>query len=145
MSELLRSDVPGSLRPMMLLISDDLHWQSFGNMNHTKRTGLPAFDQIFGQPLFTYLSAHSADAERFDNAMTSYSGVAIDALVQAYDFRRLRCLVAFAVEELLGQFVARYRGQAHPGSVRELESSAGPNRDHGAAVRVLDLALRLLS
>jgi hypothetical protein len=109
MSELLRSDVPGSLRPMMLLVSDDLHWQSFGNMTHTVRTGLPAFDQIFGQPLFTYLAAHSADAERFDNAMTSYSGVAIDALVQAYDFRSFATVVDVAGGKgsLLGAVLAQ--------------------------------------
>jgi hypothetical protein len=109
MSELLRSDVPGSLRPMMLLVSDDLHWQSFGNINQTVQTGLPAFDQIFGQPLFTYLSAHSADAERFDNAMTAYSRVAIDALIQAYDFSPFATVVDVAGGKgsLLGAVLAQ--------------------------------------
>jgi hypothetical protein len=78
-------------------------------MAETVRTGLPAFDQIFGQPLFTDLSAHPADAERFDNAMTSYSGVAIDALVQAYDFRPFATVVNVAGGKgsLLGAVLAQ--------------------------------------
>jgi hypothetical protein len=39
---------------------------------------------------------------------------------------------SFAVEEFQDQSVARHRGQAHPGSVREQDSAAS-DQDHGAA------------
>ncbi len=47
----------------------------------------------------------------------------------------------FAVEGFLDQFVAPHPAQAHPGLVREQEGTVAPDRDHGAAVWVLDLAL----
>ena len=38
-------------------------WQSFGALEHSLRTGTPAFDQVFGAPLFDYYAAHP-DAAR---------------------------------------------------------------------------------
>ncbi len=35
----LKSDVPGSLRPMALLIGDDINWQSWGDVLHSVKTG----------------------------------------------------------------------------------------------------------
>ena len=57
------------------------------------RTGQPAFDQVFGIPLFQYFPAHPEAAQIFDDAMTSRSGQENTAIVAAYDFAAAHTVV----------------------------------------------------
>src|SRR5262245_64861497 len=49
LSETLRSDCAGSLRPMARLGGHPLHWQAWGNLLHSVRTGATSFDAVHGQ------------------------------------------------------------------------------------------------
>src|SRR5262245_55901209 len=49
----LRSDVPGSLRASAILYGERWWWQACGDLLHSVRTGLPAFDHVHGEALFT--------------------------------------------------------------------------------------------
>ena len=48
----LRTGVPGSLRPAVLLLLDESHWRPWGHLLHTVRTGETAFHHAHGAGLF---------------------------------------------------------------------------------------------
>ena len=61
-------------------------WQSVGGLEHSLRTGVPAFEQIFGTSLFDYYAAHP-DAARVGAEGLKSVGRGQDAAVAAaYDY-----------------------------------------------------------
>jgi hypothetical protein len=58
LAEALRSDVPGSLRDFAIMTGGGGVWRSWGEVLHTVRTGEPAFEHVFGMPVFDYYAAH---------------------------------------------------------------------------------------
>jgi len=56
-------------------------------------TGKPAFDQVYGDSFFHYLSAHPSDAAVFAAAMTAGSVSAVAPLLAAYDFSQFTRIV----------------------------------------------------
>src|SRR5262245_55603267 len=64
LAELLRSDVPGSLRAEALC-AGETHYPAFGELFDSVQTGRPGFDRVFGMPLFDYLAANREAAQPF--------------------------------------------------------------------------------
>ena len=62
------------------------HWQAYGSLEHSIRTGDQAFTAVHGQPLWDYLANHPDEQKIFDEAMTAMSQAAADQVVEAYDF-----------------------------------------------------------
>jgi O-methyltransferase domain/Dimerisation domain len=93
LAQTLRSDVPGSLRPLALLYGDEWLWTAYGRTLYSIMTGLPAFDQVHGQTLFDYLHLHPPAALTFDQGMTAYSEQEAAAVLRAYDFSGASTLV----------------------------------------------------
>jgi O-methyltransferase domain/Dimerisation domain len=89
----LRSDVPGSLRGWARFVGHAVTWRPWGELAYSVRTGKPAFDHVFGSPIFDYFSRHPDAAAVGNQAMTSTSAIDADAVVQAYDFSGIRTLV----------------------------------------------------
>jgi hypothetical protein len=85
LAEPLCSDVDGSKRAYAMM-SGDLHYRFFAEMDHTIRTGEVAFDRVFGKPLFEYLGEHPDKARTFDAAMVGVMGRESNAILGAYDF-----------------------------------------------------------
>jgi hypothetical protein len=56
LGDTLRSDRPDSLRALARLGGHPLHWQAWGQLLHTVRTGHTAFDAAHGQPFFEALA-----------------------------------------------------------------------------------------
>ena len=52
LAEVLRSDVPGSLRASAVLYGERWWWYACGELLHSVRTGQPAFDHLHGMGLF---------------------------------------------------------------------------------------------
>ena len=96
LSDILRADVPGSLRDLVLLFGDETSWQSWGDILHAVRTGEAPFEHIYGQKFFDYLQDHADTAAMFDRAMASASSTTNAAVVQAYDFSSFAKLVDVA-------------------------------------------------
>ena len=94
--QLLRSDVPGSLRGIAAMFGGEIHTRAWARLTHSILTGEPAFDQVFGQPIFEYLASDPAAAAMFDEAMTSSSATQARAVVEAYDFSGIDRLVDVA-------------------------------------------------
>jgi hypothetical protein len=90
LAEPLCSDAPGgSLRDFAILLGEPESWRAWGALEHSVRTGRPAFEHVFDQPLFDYLAANPGPARLFDAAMASRSAREAAAFVAAYDLSGL--------------------------------------------------------
>ncbi|MEV5887116.1 methyltransferase [Streptomyces sp. NPDC052020] len=89
----LRSDVPESLRDMVLLFAGDAMWRSWGGLAETVRTGRNAFERIHGLPYFEYYARHPEEYAVFNRAMGEDTRVAGRALAQGYDFSPYKTVV----------------------------------------------------
>jgi hypothetical protein len=85
-AELLRTDVPNSMRDFAIMQGEEWNWRGVGELMHSVRCGGTAHAKVHGMELFEYLSRQPEDGQLFDRAMTSYSLSAAPALVEAYDF-----------------------------------------------------------
>jgi hypothetical protein len=84
LGELLRSGTPRSVRPFALW-SGGVSYQAFGALEHSVRTGDPAFEHLYGQEFFTYLAQHPESGEVFDEMMSRHTAPVAGA-VAGYDF-----------------------------------------------------------
>jgi O-methyltransferase domain len=86
-SELLRSDIPGSMRDYARMQGAAWRWQAWGDLEGSVRTGGPAVDRILGQNLFEYFAEKNPSAgEVFSRAMAGVSVATDAAVLAAYDF-----------------------------------------------------------
>ena len=85
LAESLQTDVPGSLRAMVITIGE-IHYQACGNLLHSVQTGSPAFNNVFGTSLFDYLQQNVDAADAFNQGMTNVSSMLAYAVLMAYDF-----------------------------------------------------------
>jgi hypothetical protein len=93
LAELLRSDAPGSLRAFAIMLGSREHWRAWEGALHSVKTGEPAFDHVFGMPLFQYFATHPESASVFDHGMTSRGAQDNSAILAAYDFSAAHKLV----------------------------------------------------
>jgi hypothetical protein len=91
LSDTLRSDIPGSLRPMARGVP--VWGPAWMSLLHGVRTGEQPFWHAHGQEIFAYLAAHPEAAATFDTAMSSFSAMEADAVVEAYDFSGIDVLL----------------------------------------------------
>ncbi|MDE3181014.1 MAG: hypothetical protein KGM47_15315 [Acidobacteriota bacterium] len=54
----LQSNAPGSMRAMVLTLGEE-HYQAWGNLLHSVRSGQPAFDALYKMTLFEYLAQNT--------------------------------------------------------------------------------------
>jgi hypothetical protein len=92
-SDLLQADAPGSLREMVLWRCGDTQWSTWGQLQHSIRTGTPAFEQVHGVPLWEYFAQQPAVGATFHAAMTSSIAEIAAAVVATYDFSEFSTLV----------------------------------------------------
>jgi hypothetical protein len=82
--ELLREHVADSMWAIVVMRGEEQE-QCWGDLLETLRTGEPAFERLFGQPIFDYLAERPEQARIFDTAMTGFSGRETRAILDAYD------------------------------------------------------------
>jgi hypothetical protein len=92
LGEYLRSDVPGSIADWAAFIGRPYHWQAWGALLHSVKTGEGAFRHVQGTDVWTYRSTHPDESAIFDQAMTSLSRRSNAAVLAAYDFGRFQTL-----------------------------------------------------
>jgi hypothetical protein len=85
-SALLRSDGPSFLRGMFELGTLVPFMEATLAIDHSLKTGLPAFDHRHGAPVFEYLKAHSPLDEYFAKGMAGISDGDNAAVAASYDF-----------------------------------------------------------
>lgn len=88
----LQSDVPGSLRSMVLTLGEE-HYQAWGNLLQSVKTGEPAFNHVYKMGLFKYLAQNPAAGEVFNGAMDNITEMLSFGVVLAYDFSNISVIV----------------------------------------------------
>lgn len=96
LAECLRADAPNSMRDIAIFMGEPWHWRVYGEMEHSVRTGLPAWSRVHGAEVFDYFGTHPEEAEIFNRAMTNLSEMAVPAIVEAYDFSGINTLADIA-------------------------------------------------
>ena len=94
-AQLLRAQ-PGTARDVLYFLTDPHHFRIHAEMLHTLRTGQPAVEKVMGRPVFETFASDPAWGKVFNDAMTSMSGLAIHAALEAFDFGDIRVLVDVA-------------------------------------------------
>ena len=83
--EVLRSDKGSSPRDLIRMLNGE-PYLAFAQLDHSVRTGLPAFDEVFGKPRFDWLAGHPDEAALFQRAMVTLGRDSNEAIAEAYDF-----------------------------------------------------------
>ena len=89
----LRSTAPDSISAYAVMAGERWIWQALGAMEHTVRTGEPAFDHVFGMPLFDYYVKHPAAGRVSVEGLRSVGRGEDAAVASAYDFSRATTVV----------------------------------------------------
>jgi hypothetical protein len=71
MSPFLRSDHPLSQRAFVDAVFGGVHYDAWGAVDHSIRTGETAFDHVYGMPVFDWYGRNADPAETFSRAMES--------------------------------------------------------------------------
>jgi hypothetical protein len=91
-SRLLRMDHPQSMRAFVRMFGSSMNWASYGELEYTLRTGLPAKAKIIPEGMWAYYAAHPEAAAVFNAAMVGRSHGAVAAIMAAYDFTGLNLI-----------------------------------------------------
>lgn len=92
-SELLRYDVPGTMRPIADYLGDPWCWAPYTHLAKSVESGAPPFEATFGEGIFDYLDKHPAEARTFNEGMTGFTESIAAAVVQHYDFCKFHTVV----------------------------------------------------
>lgn len=100
----LLSRTPNSLRGWALGQLGDEHYEAWGALMDSVRTGGVAFEIVFGKSPWQHRAENAASAQAFDEGMSSFLQARSAAVVSAYPFARFRRLVDVAGGD--GQLIA---------------------------------------
>ncbi|MEI5103731.1 methyltransferase [Streptomyces sp. PmtG] len=89
----LRSDVPGSVRDGILMITDRTFWLPAGRMDQCLTTGESAFESLFATSFFDHFARDAETAAVFHVGMAAMSGVENGPIADAYAFPRTGTVV----------------------------------------------------
>lgn len=109
LGEMLRSDVPGSMHDLAVLLGDSWHVNAWVAFPETLRTGKNAVEMTHGKPIWEVLS-NPEDGSRFDRAMVSLTRMDAPAHARGYDFSWARrvCDVGGGQGTLLAHILAHH-------------------------------------
>lgn len=92
LGELLRSDVHDSIVGWAAFIGRPAHWQAWGDLAHSVKTGENAFEHVHGIDVWSYRSRHPEENAVFDRAMTALARRSTRAVLAALDFARFETI-----------------------------------------------------
>jgi hypothetical protein len=75
------------------IISGELHYQSWGGVLHSVRTGRPALEEAVGMSLWEYVDKHPELREHLNRELARRTESIAAAVLGAYDFSLLRSVV----------------------------------------------------
>jgi hypothetical protein len=85
LGELLRSDVPGSVRDYAVAMVGPEHWLPCGHLEQTIRSGKPSFPEVFGMDLWEYHAQHTEEGIDYSKMLGNVSALIVDDVVARYD------------------------------------------------------------
>ena len=89
----LTSDATGSTRNYARWIGTPGQWESWGNLLHSIKSGGCAQQFACGMDAWTYRKQNPEEQAVFNSAMTGNSRSEAQAVLEAYDFSRFKCVV----------------------------------------------------
>lgn len=92
-SRLLRRDAVPTLHHAARYRGLPGNWAAWAGLEHTIRSGEPAFEAVFGVPNFEYLNQHPEEAELFNRFMQHSPDDRHNAVAEAYDFATTNSIV----------------------------------------------------
>ena len=106
----LLDDAPATQRPLAIMSGEPWHWQTWGELLYSVKTGKPGFDHLFGLGRFEYFSQHAEAAKIFNEAQAGLTKLEYDAVLESYDFSSIKVLVDVGggSGELLAAILKRY-------------------------------------
>jgi hypothetical protein len=101
----LRSDVAGSLRDAIRMV-DDRWWNVYGHLEHSLRTGQPAYEAVSGKMPY----GDSEESERFAKGIANFGKHENSLIGKVYDFSKFeRCVdVGGGRGDLIAQLLKGY-------------------------------------
>jgi nucleotide-binding universal stress UspA family protein len=85
-SRVLRSDTPGSMRPLARMMGLKVHWDAYRELGVSLRDGTSAIKAVTPDGLFPYLQEHPDQARIFHDAMAAKSTALVPPVARAYDY-----------------------------------------------------------
>ncbi|MBA2735574.1 MAG: methyltransferase [Pyrinomonadaceae bacterium] len=95
-SEALWTDAPNSMRNGVIFMGETWHYNVWGNMMHSVKTGKSAWGKTHGAEVFDWFANKPEEAEIFNNAMTDMSVATAPTVVESYDFSGIETLADIA-------------------------------------------------
>lgn len=83
----------GGVRSFAIAELGEDHYEAWGNLLHSIKTGERAFDNVFGVPVWKYYAEHKENAAIFNQAMTDLTLAVEAAVMKAYDFSSFQKVV----------------------------------------------------
>src|SRR5207249_1374268 len=77
---------PNTLRSFAIMIGEPWQLQTWQEMPYSVKTGRPAFEHVFGLPVWEYFEKNPDAGRIFAESMISFSGLQISAVMASYDF-----------------------------------------------------------
>jgi SAM-dependent methyltransferase len=105
LGELLRSDVPGSVRDYAIAMVGPEHWLPSGHLEQTIRSGKPSFPEVFGMDLWEYHARHTEEGIDYCKMLGNVSALIVDDIVARYDVTPFQKIVDVGANE--GRLLAR--------------------------------------
>jgi hypothetical protein len=93
LGDTLRSNTPDSVRDKALFECSMPIWSAWGQLDHSLRTGRPAFDYVHNATIWSYLVDNAQAGADFNRFMTAQSRLHNAAIIEAYDFSGIGTLV----------------------------------------------------
>lgn len=89
----LRSDINGSAYECALVFGESWHWDMWGRLLDTVRTGQPAFNVVRGASFHTTRQQEPVFANRIDASQASVYSPSDEAIVETYKFSAVKKLI----------------------------------------------------
>ena len=84
--DLLRSDVPGSMRALLIAEMAPGHWLPWGDLESAVRSGTPSAPRVLGMDPWKYYEKNHEEGFMFAEAMSGMSHMAMHAVLASYSF-----------------------------------------------------------
>lgn len=82
----LRSEVPGSMHDMAIMMTSPGHWSPWGDLATAVRTGRSTARKALGMDLWEHYQKNPEEASHFDRAMGSFSSFVAEEVARLHDF-----------------------------------------------------------
>ncbi|MCM3900403.1 MAG: acetylserotonin O-methyltransferase [Pyrinomonadaceae bacterium] len=93
LSETLLTGVPGSIRSFAISELGGEHYDAWGNLMQSVKTGEIAFDHVFGMDVWEFFRKNPENARIFNDSMSGMTAAMNESILSRYDFSGIRKLV----------------------------------------------------